>query len=66
MLDSIQELVPLLLPIILIDLGFRIYAIIDIIKDERKVRGNNKIIWLLVIALINFGWVVYFLIGRDD
>lgn len=66
MLDTIQELVPLLLPIILIDLGFRIYAIIDIIKEERKVRGNNKIIWLIVIALVNFGWVVYFLIGRDD
>ena len=66
MLDTIQELVPLLLPIILIDLGFRIYAIIDIIKEERKVRGNNKIIWLIVIALVNFGWVVYFLLGRDD
>ena len=66
MLDTIQELVPLLLPIILIDLGFRIYAIIDIIKEERRVRGNNKIIWLIVIALVNFGWVVYFLVGRDD
>lgn len=66
MLESIQEVLPLLLPIILIDLGFRIFAIVDIIKDDRRVKGNNKIIWLLVIALINFGWVIYFLFGRDE
>jgi hypothetical protein len=66
MLESIQEILPLLIPIILIDLGFRIFAIIDIIKDDRRVKGNNKIIWLLVIALVNFGWVIYFLLGRDE
>lgn len=66
MLESIQEVLPLLLPIILIDLGFRIFAIVDIIKEDRRVKGNNKIIWLLVIALINFGWVIYFLLGRDE
>lgn len=66
MLETIQELIPLLLPIILIDLGFRIYAILDIIKEERRVRGNNKIIWLVLIAIVNFGWAIYFLFGRED
>ena len=66
MLESLQEAIPLLIPIILIDLGFKIYAIVDIIKEDRRVKGDNKIIWLLVIALINFGWVFYFLLGRDE
>jgi len=59
-------LLPLLIPIVVIDIGFRIFAIIDIIKEDRRVKGNNKIIWLLVIALVNFGWIIYFLFGRDD
>jgi len=66
MLETIQEILPLLLPIILIDLGFRLFAIIDIIKEDRHVKGNNKIIWVVGIAIINFGWIIYFLFGRED
>lgn len=66
MLETIQNILPLLIPIVLIDLGFRIFAIIDIIKEDRRVRGNNKIIWVIAVALVNFGWIIYFLFGRDD
>lgn len=67
MVEQIQELLPLLLPIVLIDIGFRIFAIVDILKEERQVKGNNKIIWILVVGLVSyFGWIIYFLIGRDD
>jgi len=65
-MDSLQEVLPIIIPIILIDLGFRIYAIIDLIKVDRLVRWDNKIIWVVIIALVNFGWVFYFLFGRDD
>lgn len=66
-LEQVQELLPLLLPVILIDLGLRIYAIIDLIQEDRRVKGNNKIVWILVIALVSgFGWMIYFLIGRDE
>lgn len=67
MLETIQGLLPLLIPIVLIDLGFRIYAIIDIIKEDRRVKfNNNKIIWVLITALVSFGWAIYFLFGRED
>jgi hypothetical protein len=66
-LEQVQELLPLLLPILLIDLGLKIYAIIDLIQEDRRVKGNNKIIWILVIAFVNiFGWVIYFLAGREE
>lgn len=66
MVEQLMEILPLVIPLILIDLGFRIYAIIDIIQEDRKVLGNNKIIWVILMAVINFGWAVYFLVGRDE
>ena len=65
-LDKIIELFPLLLPIVLIDFGFKVYAFIDIMKEDRRVRWNNKIVWILISILINFGWIFYFLFGREE
>jgi hypothetical protein len=40
-------------------------ALIDILKSDFK--GNNKIVWVLVVLLINFfGAILYFLIGRQQ
>lgn len=65
-LDKIIELLPLLLPIVLIDFGFKIYAFIDILKEDRRVRWNNKIAWIAISIIINFGWIFYFLFGREE
>ncbi len=64
--EILKDILPLLIPIILIDVAFKIYAIIDILKEDRVVKGGNKIIWLLVSVLINYGWVIYFIFGRDE
>ncbi len=66
MFDTFIEIIPLIIPILLIDIGFRIYAIIDIINVDRLVKGGNKIIWILVICIVNFGWVIYFIFGKDE
>ena len=54
--------------IILLALGgiiLTIMALIDILKSEFK--GNNKIVWLLVVLFINlFGAILYFNIGRKQ
>jgi hypothetical protein len=56
-----------LLPLVIIDLGMVIYSIIDLYKPERRVRGGNKTIWLLIILLIStIGWLAYLLAGRED
>jgi hypothetical protein len=65
-MEVILSLLPLLIPLFLLELGFRIYAILDIIKPERRVKGDNKIVWIIVIAAINFGWIFYLLLGRED
>jgi glucose uptake protein GlcU len=56
-----------LVPLVLIDLGMVIYSIVDLYKPERRVRGGNKLVWLLVILLVStLGWLVYLLAGREE
>jgi hypothetical protein len=67
-LDNIDlaRLLPLLIPIVLLELGLLVWALLDVIRRER-VRGGNKVIWILVIVLINLlGPIVYFIFGREE
>ncbi len=61
------KLIVALAPIVLIDLAMVVYSIIDLYKPERRVRGGNKLLWLLVILLVStFGWIAYLLAGREE
>jgi hypothetical protein len=56
-----------LLPLVLIDVGMVVYCIVDLYKPDRRVRGNSKVLWLLIILLVStLGWVVYLLAGREE
>jgi hypothetical protein len=51
-----------LIPLVLLDLGMVVYSVIDLSRSERRVRGGNKLVWLLIILLVStFGWLVYLL-----
>jgi len=55
----------LVLGFILIGILPTIIALIDILKSEFS--GNNKIVWVLVVLLMNFfGAILYLLIGRHQ
>lgn len=56
-----------IIPLALIDLAMVIYSIVDLFKTDRRVKGDNKLVWLLVILLIStFGWLAYLLFGREE
>ena len=56
-----------LIPLVLLDLGMVIFCIIDLYKPDRRVRGGNKLVWLLVILLVStLGWIIYLLAGREE
>lgn len=60
-------LLPYLIPLVLISLGIEIFAIIDLFRADRRVRGNNKWLWLACIVLFEtIGPIVYLLFGRED
>src|SRR5262249_38523624 len=56
-----------ILPLVIIDLAMVTYSIVDLYKPDRRVKGNNKVVWLLVILLVStFGWLAYLLFGREE
>jgi len=64
-MENLQQYIPLLIPIALIELALLAAALVDLIRRPQT-RGP-KWLWVLVIVLINFiGPIVYFVVGRKD
>ena len=62
-----EQIIALLAPIVIIQLGLMIAALYDLEKDERRVRGGNKLVWVLVIVFLNIiGPILYFIAGREE
>lgn len=53
----------LLLPLVALQLALQVFAAFDLAKRKR-VRGDNKLVWAVVILLGLPGPLVYFAIGR--
>src|SRR3954466_5062392 len=61
------QLLALLVPVILLQLGLLVAAIVDLLRDDRAVRGGNKGLWAVIIVFVNLiGPILYFLVGRAD
>lgn len=64
-METIKQYLPLLIPVILIELALLIAALVDLIRRSQT-RGP-KWAWALVIILINFiGPIIYFIAGRKE
>ena len=65
-IDTFTEILPFFIPLLILQLALMIVALVDLIKRQR-VRGDNKVLWALVIVLVNIiGPVVYLIFGRED
>ena len=61
------DLVLILLPLVVIEIGLVVFSLIDLFRPERQVLGDNKLIWALVILLVGtIGPIVYLLVGRKQ
>lgn len=64
-LAIIQKYLPLIIPIVLLELGLMIAALVDIIRRE-KTKGP-KWVWIIVVVVFNLlGPIAYFIFGRDE
>jgi len=64
-METIMEYLPLLIPVILIELALLVIAIIDLLRRE-KTRGP-KWAWALAILFIQiFGPITYLILGREE
>ena len=60
------QILLLLLPIIVIELGLIVFALRDLLRPERRVRGDSKLMWGLIIVFISLlGPILYFIVGRE-
>ncbi len=63
--SKIQQFIPYLIPVLIIQLVLMITALVDLIRREHT-RGP-KWVWVLVILLVNYiGPIIYFVAGRKD
>jgi hypothetical protein len=59
-------LVALILPILVIQIVFIVVALRDLLRPERRVRGDSKGVWILVIVFLQLlGPILYFTLGRE-
>jgi hypothetical protein len=62
-----STLLLLIIPILVIQLGLLIWGLYDLTRPERKVKGDSKVLWALVIIFVNIiGPIIYFLFGREE
>lgn len=65
-MDTIIKYLPVLLPIIVIELTLAIFSFIHVLRHPHYKFGN-KLIWSLVVLFIQFiGPVIYFAFGRGE
>ena len=64
-MENWNQWLPLLIPVVLLELGLIIFSLVDLVGRERT--KSPKWVWALVIILVNFiGPIVYLVIGREE
>jgi phospholipase D-like protein len=62
-----EQIIALLAPIVVLQVGLMVAALIDLERPERRVRGGSKAVWAIIVVLVNvIGPIVYFVTGRED
>jgi hypothetical protein len=61
------QILLLVLPIAVIEIGLMIYALRDLLRSERRVRGDSKLMWGILIVVIGMlGPILYLTVGRRE
>lgn len=65
-MNILFEILPLLLPILLIDIALAAAAVMHILRHSHY-RFGNRAMWLvIVVILLFFGPVIYFVFGKGE
>jgi Phospholipase_D-nuclease N-terminal len=63
---SDTQILLLLTPIIVIQLGLIVFALRDLLRPERRVKGDSKLMWGILILVIGLlGPILYLAVGRE-
>jgi len=65
-LERIVQLLPYIIPLVLLQLILMIIALVDLSRRE-KVRGLPKWLWVIIIVVGEMvGPILYFILGREE
>lgn len=65
-LEMLQEYLPVLLPLIIVEIALMITALVHVLRHNTY-RFGNKVMWAFIVVLVQIiGPVVYFVLGRGD
>jgi len=63
---NVTEILKVVWPLILVQVGLQVYAIVDLVK-RKKTRNLTPVIWGIIIVLGEIiGAAVYLLLGRSE
>ena len=65
MFENISELLPVIIPLAIIQGGLWIMAFIHILRSK-SFRTGNRILWVIVSFIAIIGPVLYFIVGRSE
>lgn len=64
-MEALKPFVPYLIPVVIIQLGLMVFALVDLVRRERT--KGPKWMWAIIIVAVNIiGPVVYLLAGKDE
>jgi len=61
------QILLLILPIVLLEIALIVFALRDLLRPERHVRGDSKLMWGILIVFISLlGPILYLTVGRQE
>jgi hypothetical protein len=61
------DILALVLPLLVLQLVLVVVALYDLTRPHRRVKGDNKLIWALIIIFVStIGPILYLLAGREE
>ena len=65
-LDGLVALIPFLIPLVLLQLGLMLFAVIDIAKKS-KTKTLSPLLWIIIVLCVNMiGPILYIIFGRAE
>ncbi|MDF2871842.1 MAG: hypothetical protein K0R05_3417 [Anaerocolumna sp.] len=65
-LEQLKEYLPFLIPILIIQYGLMIAALVHILR-HKKYRIGNRVVWIIISVVVNtIGPILYFTIGKGE
>ncbi|EXJ23033.1 hypothetical protein ADIAL_1495 [Alkalibacterium sp. AK22] len=66
MMLNMMDYLPIIIPLVLLQLVLLITALVHLVRNE-QLNQSNKIIWALVIIFVNLiGPIIYLIFGRKE